>query len=61
VIVAGGTGLFPFSDFIDLSFKAHLLEQQNPHYQEILNSNPILNSKPFDKFTFVLLIAINEP
>jgi NAD(P)H-flavin reductase len=25
VIVAGGTGLFPFMDFIDLMFKTHLI------------------------------------
>jgi hypothetical protein len=31
VIVAGGTGLFPFSDLIDLVFKSVFVEEGSTH------------------------------
>jgi hypothetical protein len=60
VIVAGGTGLFPFSDFIDLLFKEVYLEESKTHREEILQTSPVLSSTPFKKFSFVLLAAIND-
>jgi hypothetical protein len=42
VIVAGGTGLFPFSDFIDLYFKAIYLQENKTHQTQILENDPIL-------------------
>lgn len=61
VIVAGGTGLFPFCDIIDLLYKSICLEENNSHKTEILEINPIIKSDPFKKYTFVLLAAINDP
>lgn len=61
VIIAGGTGLFPFSDFIDLLFKTAYLQTNNNLHKEILEKNMILKQNPFEKFHFVLLAAINEP
>jgi hypothetical protein len=61
VIVAGGTGLFPFCDIIDLLYKSLYLEETNKHKTEILEANPILKSDPFKKYSFVLLAAINDP
>lgn len=61
VALIGGTGLFPFSDLIDLLFKAQLIENNHSLSQTFLNNDPILKKKPFNKYFFVLLIAINEP
>ena len=61
IVVAGGTGLLPFSDFIDLLFKAQAVQEGHKLAQELLNADPVLRQRPFDKFEFVFLIAINEP
>ena len=42
IILAGGTGIFPFSDFIDLFFKETLLNENHPLSSTILKLNPIL-------------------
>ena len=36
IIVAGGTGLLPFSDFIDLYFKSVYLQENKTQQTEIL-------------------------
>ena len=61
VIVAGGTGLFPFSDLIDLLYKAHVIEESHPMASELIHKDPLLKKRPFSKYFFVFLIAINEP
>ena len=61
IIVAGGTGLYPFSDLIDLLFKTALIEENHKMKGELLQADPILRKKPFEKFKFVFMIAINEP
>ena len=61
VVLAGGTGLFPFSDFIDLLFKDRVIKQGHQLKEELLTADPLLRQKPFDELTFVFLIAINEP
>lgn len=61
IVVAGGTGLFPFSDFIDLLFKAQAVQEGHKLSQELLKADPVLKQRPFEKFEFVFLIAINEP
>jgi len=45
--VAGGTGLFPFSDLIDLLFKETFIKSNPERADEILSKNRILLSKPF--------------
>jgi len=47
IIVAGGTGLYPFSDLIDLLFKTYLLLNRNELKQFILAADPILATNPF--------------
>jgi len=61
VVLAGGTGLFPFSDFIDLLFKDRVIKQGHKLKEELLTADPLLRQRPFDELTFVFLIAINEP
>lgn len=50
IVVAGGTGLFPFSDLIDLLFKDQAVKEGNKLSQELLNADPVLKQKPFEKF-----------
>lgn len=58
-IVAGGTGLYPFSDLIDLLFKDKLAKSNPQIAQEILQTSPILRGRPFENFSFLLLGAFN--
>jgi NAD(P)H-flavin reductase len=42
IVVAGGTGLFPFSDLIDLVFKSEIIEKKHMMSQELLAADPLL-------------------
>jgi hypothetical protein len=60
LIVAGGTGLYPFSDLIDLLYKDYII-QPNPAWKgDLLKLNPILETKPFKDHNFQLLLACNQ-
>jgi hypothetical protein len=47
VVVAGGTGLFPFSDLIDLLFKEIFISKNPERADQILPRNRLLLQKPF--------------
>jgi hypothetical protein len=57
LIIAGGTGLYPFSDLIDLLFKDSLIAKNHPMKNAILQKNPILAKYPFAPFKFKLFLA----
>ena len=57
LIMAGGTGVFPFSDLIDLLYKDYLVKCNSTFKQEIFIRNPILKNSPFDPFSFKFCIA----
>ena len=64
IIVAGGTGLFPFSDLIDLLFKDAFIKNNSTNNRvadSIYSISAILKRKPFDGFSFTFLIAVNYP
>lgn len=64
VIVAGGTGLFPFSDLIDLLFKDAFIKNNSSNNRiadNIYSNSSVLKQKPFDGFSFTFLIAVNYP
>lgn len=61
VIVTGGTGLFPFSDLIDLLFKTQIIEEGHKLTRQLLTADPLLQHKPFEKWFFVFLIAVAAP
>lgn len=42
IVLAGGTGLFPFCDLIDLLFKAEMLQHKHDLSHQILKENPVL-------------------
>jgi NAD(P)H-flavin reductase len=60
IIVAGGTGLYPFSDLIDLLFKDYIADSDYTKRLLIYQQNPLLESKPFTHFTFHLLLAVQQ-
>lgn len=60
VIFAGGTGLYPFSDLIDLLFKAKLIEENHELSNVILETDSVLKTKPFKNLKFHIHIAVNE-
>lgn len=55
--MAGGTGIYPFSDLIDLLYKNKKAKENSPFREEILKNNPILYNKPFERFTFRFLLS----
>lgn len=59
VIVAAGTGLFPFCDLIDLLFKQELLSRSQELRTLILNKNPILANPILRNNPITLLLAVN--
>lgn len=60
IIVAGGTGLYPFCDLLDLLFKDNLAERNADLKNIIFRHNPILEGRPFNKFKFHLMLAVNQ-
>jgi hypothetical protein len=58
--VTGGTGLYPFSDFIDLLYKEQLMKDRPELSYDILKVSPILKDHPFKNFTFELLAAFGH-
>jgi len=59
IVMAGGTGLFPFSDFIDLLYKDYMIKKNHKMSRELLAADPVLEQRPFERNTFVFLIAVS--
>jgi hypothetical protein len=60
IIVAGGTGLYPFSDLIDLLFKTQVARTDKSKQLLIFQQNPLLEATPFEHFSFHLLLAVHQ-
>lgn len=60
IIVAGGTGLFPFCDLIDLLFKNLLVQKLPKLKRAVFENDPVLRMNPFDNFTFELFLSVNN-
>ena len=58
IIVAGGTGIYPFCDLIDLLFKTLLLSTRPDLTNMILENDPILRNNPFNNFIFSIYLAV---
>jgi|688.fasta_scaffold411967_1 hypothetical protein len=60
VMFAGGTGLHPFCDLIDLIYKEFLVSQ-NIFTDVIIKSNPIIAKNSFlKKFNFTLYLSVQN-
>ena len=60
VMFAGGTGLYPFSDLIDLLYKQNLVNSGHAESGNIKAHDPLLGDKLLDQFQYTLYIAVNE-
>lgn len=58
--MAGGTGLFPFMDFIDLMFKKQCIREGCPFSQEIIEIDSVLLDKNWC-YKVTLLAAFQQP
>lgn len=60
VLFAGGTGLYPYCDFIDLLYKSMLVSQKHDSAKKLLQGDPILGSNPFNNLSIDIYAAVNE-
>ena len=51
-MIAGGTGINPFCDLIDLLFKEQLMIEKPYLREEILHLSPILENNPLKDYSF---------
>ena len=60
ILMAGGTGIYPFSDTIDLLYKTSLVEAGNSEASAIKKADPITGQNAFKGFSFSLYVAVND-
>jgi NAD(P)H-flavin reductase len=60
IIVAGGTGLYPFSDLIDLLCKELLVRMKPNTIDTIYRLSPVLKTRSFDQFFFELILSFHN-
>lgn len=56
--MAGGTGIHPFSDLIDLMYKNFLINGSRIQENEITNYEPLAGYNFCNKFRFTLYLAV---
>ena len=59
ILLAGGTGIFPFIDTIDILYKKALVDQNHPMKQQILEMNPALTDPCFNDFNFLMYASFS--
>lgn len=60
LIVAGGTGLLPFSDIIDLIFKDEYAREHTNYKKKFTAISPVLSEPFLEKTTFHLIASFNS-
>ena len=60
IILAGGTGIYPFIDTIDILYKKMLVEQNHPMKERILEMDPAVANPHLDKFHFVIYASFTS-
>ena len=60
VLIAGGTGLNPYCDLIDLLYKQMIIDQKLQGWQILLANNPILECGIAKNYKIILYIAIDS-
>lgn len=59
IMLAGGTGLHPFCDLIDLLYKETLVQQNQPLSKEIISQNPLVRQRTLtERWKFCIYIAV---
>lgn len=59
-MLAGGTGIYPFLDLLDLAYKHHLCAVRPSLRKAIVEDNPLVSSDLFEKFTFRVFAAFRS-
>ena len=58
-MLAGGTGLHPFCDLIDLLYKETLVQQNQALSKEIISQNPLVRQRTLtERWKFCIYIAV---
>lgn len=61
IILSGGTGLYPFSDLIDLVFKELLIMEKHPLSPKITSLDPVTSQTTLiNKFAFTIYSAVES-
>jgi hypothetical protein len=61
IMFAGGTGLHPYCDLIDLVYKEMLVSQNSQFSSKIIKNDPLIDKKPFStRFRFVLYLSVQS-
>ncbi len=60
IILTGGTGLFPFYDFIDLYFKSLMIKNKPEMKERVIQISPILKKHSFDSYQVDLYLSVNS-
>jgi hypothetical protein len=61
IMFAGGTGLHPYCDLIDLVYKEMLVSQNSQFSSKIIKNDPLIDKKPFfNRFKFVLYLSVQS-
>ena len=60
IIFAGGTGIYPFIDIIDVLFKKMLCDQNHSLKAKILEMDPAVADPCLNSFSFVIMASFNS-
>lgn len=61
VMFAGGTGIHPYCDLIDLLYKETLVQQNQPLSNEIIGLNPLVKQRTLtERWKFCLYVAVHD-
>ena len=61
IILCGGTGIYPFSDLIDLLFKEYLVKTNHFFKDQILAKDPIVSKLSlFSNYCFKIYLAVDS-
>ena len=60
ILMAGGTGIYPFIDTIDILYKKALVDQNHSMKQKILETNPAVVDACLNNFSFLVYASFNS-
>ena len=60
VVIAGGTGIYPFIDLIDVLFKSVLIKQNPSIKQKVLQLTPAADDPHLNSFKFLFLLGFES-
>ena len=60
ILLAGGTGVYPFIDTIDILYKKALVDQNHPMKHKILEMDPAVADPCLNKFSFLIYASFNS-